>query len=130
MTKNEKQVLFFLLFVLCAGLLSLLLARYRFYEDFVSIEEKTAAIEKTGLTERTISTDIEERERSIIKRVNINEATFSELTTLPGVGRETALKIIEYRTTVGDFTEPDDLIRVKGIGEKKLAALRPYISTD
>ncbi len=122
--------MFFVLFVLCAGLIFLLLARYRFYEKYVSIEEKTPVIDKTGLIKSTISTDIEERDTYLIEQVNINDASFAELITLPGVGRETALKIIECRTKEGRFTSTDDLIRVRGIGDKKLETLRPYISTE
>jgi len=122
--------MFFVLIVLCAGLIFLLLARYRLYERYVSIVEKTPVADQTGLMKSAISTDTEERDVYFIKKVNINDAPFAELTTLPGVGRETALKIIECRVKEGRFVSIDDLIRVKGIGEKKLAALRPYIITE
>jgi comEA protein len=130
MTKNERQVVLFILFVLCAGLIFLLLARYRFYEKYVSIEEKALFIDKTELIKSTISTDTGKRDTHLIEKVNINEAPFAELITLPGVGRETALAIIEYRTKEGRFTSTGDLIRVRGIGEKKLETLRPYVSTE
>lgn len=62
--------------------------------------------------------------------VNLNTASESELDTLPGVGPVTAKKIIEYRTTVGNFKTVDDLLNVKGIGEKKLANIRPYVTVN
>lgn len=51
-------------------------------------------------------------------KVNINTATLEELSTLKGVGTKYAERIIEYRTNIGQFAEPDDLMKVKGIGPK------------
>ena len=59
------------------------------------------------------------------KLVNINTADAAELTQLPGIGPETADSIIDYRSDVGPFTSIDDLMKVKGIGAKKLEKLRP-----
>lgn len=58
--------------------------------------------------------------------VNINTAGSAELETLPGVGPATAQKIIDERSSGGKFSSVDELIRVKGIGEKKLAEIREY----
>lgn len=51
-------------------------------------------------------------------KVNINTATAEELSTLKGVGPKYAERIIEYRTSMGDFKEPQDIMKVKGIGPK------------
>lgn len=56
-----------------------------------------------------------------------NTATSEELQTLPGIGPVLAARIIEYRETVGKFRTIDDLLAVKGIGEKTLAKIRPYL---
>lgn len=56
--------------------------------------------------------------------VNINTATAEEFETLKGVGAATAEKIVADREANGPFTSIDDLTRVSGIGEKKLAAMR------
>jgi DNA uptake protein ComE-like DNA-binding protein len=48
---------------------------------------------------------------------------------LPGVGEATAERIIAERTKQ-PFTTPDDLLRVQGIGKKKLEQLRPYVRTQ
>jgi competence ComEA-like helix-hairpin-helix protein len=60
--------------------------------------------------------------------VNINTATAAQLQTLPGIGEATALRIIDYRTEHGPYQFPTDLLRVEGIGEKKLAAIIDYIT--
>lgn len=56
--------------------------------------------------------------------VNINTATAEEFETLKGVGAATAEKIVADREANGPFSSIDDLTRVSGIGEKKLAAMR------
>lgn len=56
--------------------------------------------------------------------VNINTATAEEFETLKGVGAATAEKIVADREENGPFSSIDDLTRVSGIGEKKLAAMR------
>ena len=58
--------------------------------------------------------------------VNINTASARELEALPGIGEVIARRIIDYRNAHGPFQSVDELINVKGIGEKKLADLKPY----
>ena len=60
--------------------------------------------------------------------VNINTANASELEKLPGVGAVTAQRIIEYRNQHGNFSRPEDLINVKGIGKSKLAQILPHVT--
>lgn len=59
--------------------------------------------------------------------VNINSATVEELDSLPGVGPSTAAAIVEDRDANGPFSSPEDLMRVSGIGEKKLAKFRDHV---
>lgn len=58
--------------------------------------------------------------------VDLNQATESELTSIPGIGPAMAQRILEFRKEHGPFTQVDDLLKVKGIGEKSLEKLRPY----
>ena len=59
--------------------------------------------------------------------MNLNAATVAELVTLNGIGEATAAKIVADREANGPFATVDDLMRVPGIGEKKLAALRDAV---
>lgn len=59
--------------------------------------------------------------------VNINTASASELQTLSGIGPSMAQSIIDERTKNGPFASVDDLMRVSGIGEKKLAKIKDCI---
>lgn len=56
--------------------------------------------------------------------VNVNTANQEELMTLNGIGEVIATRIIEYRQQHGPFTCAQDLLEVKGIGEKKLEKIR------
>lgn len=60
-------------------------------------------------------------------KVNINTATVEQLTTLPGVGEAIARAIVDYRDNNGAFRSADDLLQVKGIGEKKLEGIRGMV---
>ena len=62
--------------------------------------------------------------------VNINTATAAELETLPGIGENRAADIVEDRAANGPFRIPEDLTRVKGIGEGTLAGLIEYITVE
>ena len=60
--------------------------------------------------------------------ININQATAQEITAkLDGIGRKKAQAIVQYRKQHGDFKKVDELIQVKGIGEKTLAKNRSRI---
>lgn len=61
-------------------------------------------------------------------KISINKASFEELITLPGIGPKTAERIIEYRNTYGPFWTIEDIKNVKGIGDKKYAKLKEYIT--
>ncbi|PHS70950.1 MAG: competence protein ComEA [Methylophaga sp.] len=63
-------------------------------------------------------------------KVNVNTAGLEELQTLIGVGATTAAAIIEYREQVGPYTSVDDLVNVKGIGEKKVATLSTQVIVE
>ena len=59
--------------------------------------------------------------------VNINTASADQLKLLPRVGPALAQRIVEFRAANGPFKAPEELARVKGIGEKKFALLQPHV---
>src|SRR5215472_4708732 len=60
--------------------------------------------------------------------VNINSASNAELESLPGIGPATAARIIEYRQKNGPFRKIEDLMNVRGIGEKSFLKLKPLVT--
>ena len=53
-----------------------------------------------------------------IEKININQADAKALTTLKGIGKDRAVKIVEYREKNGPFKKIEDLMKVNGIGKK------------
>ena len=67
-------------------------------------------------------------EKSSNKLISINSAGIDELISLPGIGKSTAQKIIDYRDQNGSFLSLEDLMNVKGIGYAKFSRIKEYIS--
>jgi|GEM_PF-522761 competence protein ComEA helix-hairpin-helix repeat region len=59
--------------------------------------------------------------------IDINRATALEIEALPGIGPKLAQQIVEDRTGNGPFRSPEDLLRVKGIGQAKLEKIKELV---
>jgi len=78
----------------------------------------TTAVAIVGATESTTKSAL----------ININTATALELEALPSVGPSTAKAIVAFRTKNGPFGKAEDLLKVPGIGDGKLAAMKPFVA--
>lgn len=87
----------------------------------VSDEEKIVVPKKVILEE-----NVEAVESSI---VNINTASVEKLSTLVGIGKSTAEKIVKYREENGYFNSIEDIMNVSGIGENKFNNIKDDITT-
>jgi competence protein ComEA len=62
------------------------------------------------------------------EKVNLNSATSEQLQVIPGIGPATAKNILEYRAKVGKFNKIEEVINVKGIGEKKFQKIKDRLT--
>jgi comEA protein len=62
--------------------------------------------------------------------ININRATSMDLMMVPGIGDKTAERIVHFRRENGGFKSMEDLMKIRGIKEKKFEKLRQYFCID
>lgn len=60
--------------------------------------------------------------------VDLNRAGAGDLATVPGIGKALAQRIVEFREEHGPFKRVEDLMKVKGIGEKSFEKIRPHVA--
>jgi|YelNatPaOPRAMG01_1025707.scaffolds.fasta_scaffold00266_30 competence protein ComEA helix-hairpin-helix repeat region len=136
LSKSESKIIAFLAFGMLIGGVVKILQEHRglphydyrgtdaiFAESASKVDSIIAAEEDTD----RIRSATQHKKKLATSPVDINIASVSELITLPGIGEATAERIIEYRKTHGKFTSIEDLMSVKGIGEKKFQRLKPLV---
>ncbi|MFH1665223.1 MAG: helix-hairpin-helix domain-containing protein [Candidatus Omnitrophota bacterium] len=117
--KYEKMALIMLSVLLAAGAMTLYNTRFAVCREITVV--------RGGLEERLTLLQVEE----ILKegrRVDINTATAEQISVIPGIGETLAARIVEYRQNTGHFRGKEDLLKVKGIGEKKLEKIKEYVA--
>lgn len=62
------------------------------------------------------------------EKVNLNTAGVDELTTLPGIGKAYAERIVEFRQKNGPFKKVEDVLNVRGIGEKTFERIKDRLT--
>lgn len=62
--------------------------------------------------------------------LSLNSASAKELEKLPGIGEKSAAAIVAYRTEKGPFKTVQELLKVKGVGQKTLEKIKPLVSVD
>ncbi|GMR24147.1 MAG: hypothetical protein BMS9Abin37_2653 [Acidobacteriota bacterium] len=65
-----------------------------------------------------------------VLKVDLNRAGIEELVRLPGVGEIVAERIVSYREEHGAFEATEELMNVRGIGEKTYLKLEPYLTVS
>jgi competence protein ComEA len=95
--------------------------KYVFLLSSVLIFAAASAASVAAQTEKKSSTAAE-------LKVDINEAGVAELAKLPGIGEQVAKRIVAYREENGPFEKAEELMNVRGIGEKSFLKLQPHVT--
>ncbi len=74
----------------------------------------------THSAERTVA--------AVSELININTASAEKLQELPGIGPAYAQRIADWREENGEFTSKEQLLEIRGIGERRLEAIKPLIT--
>ncbi len=119
LTKQEKIILIFLCLSFVTGL-------------GVSAYKKSQQKVELSIHPYKIKTTRVEVDKFIEQHssININSFKIDELRRLPGVGPKLAERILEYRKRHGSFKSKEELMRVKGIGEKKFEKIKSLIALE
>ncbi len=139
LTRSESVVFWFLIFAFASGLVIKFVhgdvikdaKKQKFdYSVFDSeFEKRSAEIEKyisgSGTTAEASATETS----GVSFKININTATKEELMKLPEIGEKTAESIIRHRQTYGKFERIEDIMNVRGIGQKKFEKIKRYLTT-
>lgn len=120
LTRIEKTILIFLIFAFITGL------SINFYQK---------AQKNICLNVQSDQADIlQEKYAELVSAqhalININSLNIDELIALPGVGKQLADRIIRYHQEYGPFKKKEDIMQVKGMGEKKFEAIKDLIVVE
>jgi competence protein ComEA len=63
-------------------------------------------------------------------KIDLNKASAEELMQIKGIGKTYAQRIVEYRENNGQFTQIEDIMKVRGIGEKLFESVKDIIVVD
>jgi len=77
-----------------------------------------------------VTQDLCAKKKPPLHPVDLSSASAAELQQVPGIGPETADKILQARKSYGAFKSVDDLQAIRGIGPKRLEKMRKYLTVD
>ncbi len=92
-------------------------------ETYAKSSSEKATTEKAGKKKSTSKTT----KKAPAKNIDINSANKDTLMQIPGIGPKTADSILKHRKANGKFKSVNDLTNVKGIGDKSLKKMKPFL---
>ena len=95
----------------------------------ISKDKRVSSFQEKPYKTKSTDEKADNESKNIIFPININTANEKELDALPGIGPAIARRIVEYRSSQ-TFTKIEDIMLVKGIGEKKFAKLKELITVE
>ena len=136
-TQKERFVFQFLIISVAIGLCVGTIRKTYFKPDFSEkieneiAEFKSLSIDidksKLNYTQENLSKSNDIKPKISVKSLDVKTASKNDLMTLPKIVPVTAERIIQYRDDFGPFKSNEDLLKIKGIGQKTLDQLKPFI---
>ena len=126
MKKQSVTILICLTILFCTFTLGFFLGRNHNHETVLLSQIPVEALHRLS---PVMPTETLSHNSDISFPIDINTASATELTALPGIGESLAGRIIEYRTLNGSFSNPEELMNVPGIGTTKYEKILNYIIT-
>ena len=97
-------------------------------QDFIGIACLTLALMALcALMPGIVESAGTKSDRSEAGQIDINRASAEQLTVIPGIGKVMAERIVQFREQHGPFKRVEDLLKIKGIGEKSFQKILPYV---
>jgi comEA protein len=81
-----------------------------------------------GMTLSSVSIMAQKAAPAATEKISLNSATVEQLQTLPGIGPSIAKSIVEHRTKIGKFSRIEEVMNVKGVGEKKFQKIKDRLT--
>lgn len=136
-TKEEISILLFIVLFTSIGII------FKTYRIFFQKSIDEIQFEKTDIDSILVAVFIDEKidKNEIIstkkeetplqkKSIDLNKASVEELKKLPGIGKKTAQKIVEYRRKYGGFNKIEDIMKVERIGQNLFEKIKEYITIN
>ena len=123
---DERKVIIFIVSILALGLgvRHVRTQMPRTAELFASIAPAEFLTDDTAVSARAGSP------AASIASVAVNSADVRQLQSIPGIGPVIAGRIVDYRRLNGPFNRAEDLLKIKGIGPKKLQKIQSFIRLE
>lgn len=142
MTSIEKKAIWLLLLLWVGGFTlkkinepELILTKKVFKQENKHKKAKRSVLNTVKLDSNIYSElkkvdSLEKKERILTQKININKASIKQLKKLPGIGPTLAKRIVEFRSKKSPFSSYKELLKIKGIGKRKLEKLLPHITFE
>ena len=95
----------------------------------ISKDKRVSSFQEKPYKTKSTDEKADNESKNIVFPININTANENELDALPGIGPSIARRIVEHRSSQ-PFTKIEDIMQVKGIGNKKFSKLKELITVE